>query len=131
MSQENVEIVREAFEYFLRTGEQQSEARLIPRSRCTTTTSPTRAATGGRDGYLRWVADWGEAWEEFSMDAEQWIDAGDRVVSIFRLTARGKGSGVEVTRRDAMIWTVRDRKAVRIDYYNNPGQALEAIGLSE
>jgi hypothetical protein len=43
----------------------------------------------------------------------------------------GKGSGIQVKRRDAMVLTVRDRKSVRIDYYNNEAQALEAAGLSE
>jgi hypothetical protein len=30
-----------------------------------------------------------------------------------------------------MVWTVRNGKAVRLDYFNNPGEALEAAGLSE
>ena len=60
----------------------------------------------------------------------RWIDAGDQVVFVFELTAKGKGSGVEVKRRDAMIWTIRDGNAVRLDYYNNESQALEAAGLS-
>ena len=52
------------------------------------------------------------------------------MVFVFELTAKGKGSGVEVKRRDAMIWTIRDGNAVRLDYYNNESQALEAAGLS-
>jgi hypothetical protein len=27
-----------------------------------------------------------------------------------------------------MVWTIRDSKAVRLDYYNNESQALEAAG---
>jgi hypothetical protein len=36
---------------------------------------------------------------------------------------------VEVKRRDAMVLTIRDGKWVRVDYYNNEAQALEAAGL--
>ena len=63
------------------------------------------------------------------MDAERWIDAGDKVVFAFQLTAKGKGSGIEVKRRDTMVLTVRDGKSVRVDYYNNESEALEAAGL--
>ena len=64
------------------------------------------------------------------MEPERWIDAGDKIVFVFRMTAKGKGSGVEVNRRDAMVSTIRDGKTVRVDYYNNEAQALEAAGLS-
>jgi ketosteroid isomerase-like protein len=129
MSQENVEIVRQGFEHFLR-GEQRLEL-LDPEVEVYDHDIPDAGTYRGHEGFLTWLADWGEAWDEFSIEAERWMDAGDRVVFIFQLTARGKASGVEVKRRDAMVWAVRDGKPVRIDYYNNVSQALEAAGLSE
>jgi hypothetical protein len=48
------------------------------------------------DGFVRWLEDWDEPWEEWSMEAERWIDAGDQVVLIFRMTTKGRGSGVEI-----------------------------------
>lgn len=65
------------------------------------------------------------------MDQGRWLDAGDQVVFIFRMTAKGRGSGVEVKRRDGMVWTLRDGQVIRTDYYNSEAQALEAAGLSE
>ena len=47
------------------------------------------------------------------------------------MKAQGRGSGVEVERRDAQVWRLRSGKVVRGDYYNNRQQALEAVGLSE
>jgi hypothetical protein len=38
---------------------------------------------------------------------------------------------VSVERDDAIVYTLRDNLVVRIDYYNNRPQALEAAGLSE
>ncbi len=59
------------------------------------------------------------------------INVGDRVVLIFRITTRGRGSGVEITRQDGMVWTLRDGQVIRIDYYNNEAQTLGAVGLAE
>ena len=84
----------------------------------------------GHDGVRRWLEDWSSAWSEFSMDPEEFIDAGDRVVVFLRMRAKGRGSGLEVERQDAIIFEVRDGMVVRIDYYNNRQQALEAVGLA-
>ena len=62
---------------------------------------------------------------------ERLIDAGDRVVSLFRISAVGGRSGVRVERGDGMVWTFRDGKLARLDYFNDQGKALEAVGLRE
>jgi ketosteroid isomerase-like protein len=85
----------------------------------------------GHADYLKWLADWNAAWRGSSVEPERWIDAGDKVVVVFQMTAKGRGSGVEVNRRDAMVLAMRDGKQVRLDYYNSESQALEAVGLSE
>jgi ketosteroid isomerase-like protein len=130
MSQENVEITRRSFEHFFQTGDHQWDA-IDPEVEVYDHDIPDAGTYRGHEGYLRWVADWGDAWADYRMEPERWIDAGDKVVLIFQMTAKGKGSGVEVKRRDAIVWTVSDGKAVRLDYYNNEAQALEAVGLSE
>jgi len=38
-------------------------------------------------------------------------------------------SGVSIERRDAMVCQVRDGQIVRLDYYNNPDEALKAVGI--
>jgi len=130
MSRENVEIVRGAIEYFGRTGEPHLET-LDPEVEVLDHDLPDAGVYRGRDGFVRWLANWGEAWDSFSMEPQRWIDVGDQVVFVFQMTATGKGSGVEVKRQDAMVWTLRDRMAIRIEYYNNEPQALEAVGRSE
>ena len=130
MSQENVERARQAFEHFLRTGEHLWDT-IDPEVEVYDHDIPDAGNYRGHEGYLRWLEDWGEAWDSFSMEPLRWVDAGEKVVLIFQMTAKGKGSGVEVKRRDAMVWTVGDGKTVRLDYYNNEAQALQAVGLSE
>ena len=55
----------------------------------------------------------------------------DRTISLFKMIVRGKGSGIELTRDDAVLAEFRDGKIVRIGYYNDQAQALEAAGLPE
>jgi ketosteroid isomerase-like protein len=128
MSRANVDGARRAFEHFLRTGEPQWDT-IDPDVEVYDHDIPDAGIYRGHAGYASWLAGWGEAWSDFSVDAERWIDAGDKVVFVFQLTAKGKGSGIEVKRRDAMVLTIRDDKAVRVDYYNNESEALEAAGL--
>jgi ketosteroid isomerase-like protein len=80
---------------------------------------------------LRWLEEWGAAWAEWSIEPEEFLDADDQVVLVFRMHATGRGSGVELERRDAIVYTFRAGKIVRLDYYNKREQALEAVGLSE
>jgi hypothetical protein len=37
---------------------------------------------------------------------------------------------VPLERLDGMVWTLRDGKAVRLDYFGSRTEALEAVGLS-
>jgi ketosteroid isomerase-like protein len=130
MGHENVELAKDAFEYFARTGEPQWET-IDPDVEVYDHDIPDAAIYRGHAGYARWLADWGEAWSDFGLEPERWVDAADKVVFVFRITAVGKGSGVEVKRRDAMVLTYRDGKTVRLDYYNNEPEALAAAGVGE
>lgn len=44
--------------------------------------------------------------------------------------SRGKGSGIEVEERYALIYQVKGDKIVRMTMYGEPAEALEAVGLS-
>jgi hypothetical protein len=45
------------------------------------------------------------------------------------MKVKGRDSGIEVERQDALVYKIRDGKFVRCDYFNNRKQALEAFGL--
>jgi uncharacterized protein len=127
MSQHNVEFVRRALES-VRAGKPDLDT-LDERVEIRDHDIPERGEYRGREGVTRWLEEWGTAWAEWSFQPEEFIDAGDRVVAIFRITARGRGSGAEVERRDAILYELHDDKIVRLDYYNDPSQALEDAGL--
>jgi ketosteroid isomerase-like protein len=72
-----------------------------------------------------------EVMEEPQIEAEEIIDAGERVVIAIRISGRGTASGVDVEASWFHVITVRDDKAARIEWYANRADALEAAGLSE
>jgi ketosteroid isomerase-like protein len=57
----------------------------------------------GHDAFRRFFADLDETWETFRISADDFREAGGRVMSIGRLTAKGRGSELEL---DQPIYTV-------------------------
>jgi len=79
----------------------------------------------GSDSFRIWLARWDESWDDWR--AEQAVleaAAADRVLSRFRMVARGKGSGIDVARDDAVLLGFRSAKIARIGYYSDQAQAL-------
>ena len=72
-------------------------------------------------------------WNEYRLEAKEFIDAGDDKVLVFsREGGRGKGSGAEVqTHPTAHLWTLHDAKAIRMQSYWERSDALAAVGLAE
>ena len=130
MSQENVELIQQSFVVWGETGEPEW-AIVDDEVEAHDHDIMDAGEYRGRAGVERWLADWGSAWSEFIMEPEEFIDAGNQVVVVIRMKAKGRGSGVGVERQDAIVYELRDGKIVRVDYYNNRKQALEAAGLEE
>lgn len=65
-------------------------------------------------------------------EPEELIDADGQVVVLFRWRGRGRGSGVSVdlVGRQAAVFTMREGKAVRAEWYVDRADALRAAGLS-
>src|SRR5207248_11749530 len=85
----------------------------------------------GADGLRRWMDGWGDTMDEIRFEADELIDAGDRVVAVTRLVTRSSTTGIELDQTVAMVWTLRDGLAVRMDPYATREEALAAVGLGE
>ena len=72
-----------------------------------------------------------EAWDERRLEAEEFIDAGDRVVVLLHEFRRGRGSGVELEADTAVVVEVRNGLVVRLQGYMHRAEALQAAGLGE
>lgn len=85
----------------------------------------------GVDGFMKFLAQLSEAWDEFRWDPEDYVDAGDNVVVFIRMVATGKGSGIEVEQPMAHLCTIRNGKLVRHETFWKRDAALRAAGLPE
>jgi ketosteroid isomerase-like protein len=72
-----------------------------------------------------------EAFDDLQYHPERFIDYGDKVVALLRVRGRGKGSGIVVERKVAHVWSLQDRKPVRVEIYLDIAEAMTAVGLSE
>jgi len=129
MSEENVEIVRRAFEY-LASGLGGSEvlASFDPNVVMKPVeTGATYGLNAIRDNFERWKSTFGE----IDVTVEEIIDAGDRVVHSAHWRGRGRGSGIKVDARYYEVYTLRNGKIIRVNEYTERAEALEAAGLSE
>jgi ketosteroid isomerase-like protein len=128
-SQENVETARRFTEAVVRGDYVAAAAELGPNVEIDDTDIPEST---GADSFHAWLARWDEAWESWRIEHLEIRAAGDdRTISLFKMIAKGKGSGIELARDDAVLAEFRHGKIVRIGYYNDQSQALEAAGLEE
>jgi ketosteroid isomerase-like protein len=91
-----------------------------------------RAAYSGLEGLRAAWLDWLTPWESYHAGVEDVIDAHEgRVLVLTRDHARPMGANAEVYFSGAPVWTVRDGKIARIEFYWNRADGLAAAGLSE
>jgi len=70
-----------------------------------------------------------ETWERITIEPEELIPIGkDIVVAVVVNRAQAPASGVEVESRTAQVWTVKDGKADRFEYFGSKEEALAAYG---
>src|SRR5215218_3320833 len=124
MSEENVQIVRQALEAFMRGDNETALAFYDPEIEMRGAIDPAKVYRG-RDGVIAFFRDWLSAWDSFTAEVEEWIDTGDQVIAIVHDRARGKLSGVDVEQRNAHLWTIRDGKLLRLRIYPSKTEALK------
>jgi ketosteroid isomerase-like protein len=88
----------------------------------------------GHEGIRKWLGIWSDAWGSWRIEGVQVRPVGeDRAIAMFLMLCKGKGSGIELSRRDALVCTLRAGKVAEMVYYNEMQlhEALESVGLSE
>ena len=92
---------------------------------------PDQQIYPGPEGANQFIAEWADAWDDWELEVEDYIDAGERVVVIVNQRGRSKATGIPVDMRFAQVWSLRDGQAIRMQMYASAEEALEAAGLSE
>jgi len=129
MSQENLETVRSAVEAFNRremlVEYLDPEVEWIEDPRY-----PDAQTYHGRDGVQRSIEKWWDTWAELTMEIEDLLDAGDKVVYWGTTEARGHDSELTLSAPFGSVWEFRDGLAVKVQVLEGRAQALEAAGLA-
>ena len=132
MSQENVELVKRLYDAWQEDGFGVVPALMDPDIEYVN--PPYAVEPGTRQGY-----------EGFAIAAQnirnvyparrfeplEFYDARNLVAVRVRVVARGVGSSVEVDAERGYVFEVRDGKVVRFAWFNEPLEALKAVGLEE
>jgi ketosteroid isomerase-like protein len=78
-----------------------------------------------------WELFW-DAWEQVSLDAEQFFEVDqDRLLVFVRFRGKGRESGAEIERPVAHIYEFAEGKIVGFDFYWGREEALGAVGLEQ
>jgi ketosteroid isomerase-like protein len=133
MSRENVEIVRAAFERFVATREFAEDLATddFVWDMSNFHGWPEQQVYEGADGARAFLSDWMEAWDDWELEVEALLDAGDRVLVFVHQRATSKAAGMPVEMSLAQVYTLRDGKQARMDMYSDRDEALAAAGLSK
>jgi ketosteroid isomerase-like protein len=132
MSRESVERLRGGYEHFIATGDFRPDL-MHPDFVWDMSTFrgwPERQTYAGTEGAREFMADWLEAWQDWQLEVEEILDAGEDAIGVMRQRGRSKATGLPVDMRFAMVWTFRDGKQIRMRMYTSREEALEATGLA-
>jgi ketosteroid isomerase-like protein len=133
MSQENVEIVRR----FIAAWSDHDRAALagylhpdaVFHSAITNVVGET---FHGREQILGVFDRWEEDWSELRWEVDEYIDVDDvRVVTLHKVVATGRASGIETVRELGGLIDIRDGLVVSQWIYLDRDEALEAAGLAD
>jgi ketosteroid isomerase-like protein len=129
MSQQNVETVRLMWEAFLGDDPVNALSFYDPDVEWDGTNLPDGKVMRGLEAVVEHTMRWAQMWDDWTIQAEQFIDAGgDQVVVLIHETGRNE-RGLHMDERHGELYTVRNGKIVRRRGFSRPDEALEAAGL--
>ncbi len=136
MSHQNVEIVRAVIALMNDGADGELEPRLLDLFAAEAQVDMSRRPLHpdvylGHRGLRRLRQEVPEMWDGFLTSPERIMDAGDSVIVIEPHPPRTGPRGTELDSRSAVIWTVRDRRVIRVEVGLEAQEALELVRLRE
>ena len=133
MSQENVEVVRAAFDAFERDDVDGYLSLCDPEIEVIQAADLLGAPQHqrGHAGVLEAIAVWPEQWDDYRIDVISMTDLGDQVMVKQMSRGRGKGTGIPVEMLFTFLYSVRAGKITEWRIFTREDDALKAVGLKE
>ena len=133
MSQENVEIVRALYEAW--NGPNGGEDALAFLADDFEFVNPDYAVEPGtRHGHAGWsqaMNSLSAAFQQTEHEVGEVRDLGDRVLCFTTFVARTSADSVAFRQDESQLWSLRDGKVTRLQWFHDRAEALKAAGLSE
>jgi ketosteroid isomerase-like protein len=138
MSDENVEVVRQALAAYARGDIEEGLSYLHPEGELHSAVigSAEGKVFRGHDGIRTWFAELGETFEEMTTELTEYRDLGDRVVAFGHIHARGRESGLELRLAhrvgdDAAGWESAEGRRVPESSRNPRGRRAGEVAHSD
>lgn len=132
MSRENVEVVERLYEIWDRDGFGVVRDLMDPSIEYINPAYAVEPGTRrGYDEFALAVQSMNSIYPGRRLSPVKFYDAGSRVAVRVRVVARGAGSDVEVDSERGYVFDLRDGKVIRYAWFNDPDEALKAVGLEE
>jgi ketosteroid isomerase-like protein len=130
MSEENVEVVRRTIEAYMSGDNEAALAAFDPAVAFDwKALRPDGRVFRGSGGVAEAMRDWSGTFEDWRMEIEEILDAGDCVFVVTHDVGRGKGSGIPIEQTAYQVVTLRNGKIIHWQGFPRRDQALEAAGL--
>jgi ketosteroid isomerase-like protein len=133
MSEESVAVVRRGFKAFVENDFEgwfaisSTEIKLYPPE----DEPGVQPCYEGWDEMLDYLVNWYSGWEDYTVEAERFVDAGEWVVVDATEVGIAEQSGVRVEENFAHAFKLKDGKVVEWRMFRHVREALEALGVEE
>jgi len=127
MSRENVQAVRAIYESWRRGDFRSTADKVAPDFEWRQARGVVEPGTHVGPGANRALRGIFEVYEDFRVEAEDYLDAGDTIIVVARASGTARASGMPMQQRSAQAWTLRDGVPVAMEQYRSREEALEAV----
>src|SRR5437660_3491003 len=122
MSQANVKTVHEVYDAVARRDRDRvfafyDEEVELDISRISLAALTGQGVYQGHDGLRAMFRDWYASFENYDEGVEEIIEAGEYVISVSTGRGRGRTSGADVEMPFNIVWTIRDRRVLRLVWF--------------
>jgi ketosteroid isomerase-like protein len=124
-----VEIVRRMYDAFHGGDAQRALSCFHPEVVVDARTRMDSGIVHGREELGRIIGQWVGTFDEWREEIDEIRNLGSQVFVVATQRGRGKGSGIEVETRYALLYEVRGGQITRMTMFREPAQALAAAGV--
>lgn len=131
---ENVDLVRSIAAKWNRGDFRSSVPLFDPEIEFAYADGPAPGIWRGLDSMATGTREWFGAWERVRIEPEKYIELDSaRVLVLMRGRARGKASGVDISRmgQSGFLFELRDAKVIKLVVYLDSARALADLGIEQ